>query len=320
MKHISLAKQCHFFALGLLAVLATSCINEDLDVCKSNYKLTMAVQNAKGLDITALSVVSGASLYIFDENLNHLETRELDRDFITSREEIDLSKYPSNKKLHLIAWGNMRGDNQVIPDAKKLEDMTLMLKSQNGVASSPDSLYYGKKDITTLDGGLAAADTIAIRIKVGTITVKTVGVQNLRNFYGLKSTDNFDVTLNRTLSAYNYEGVQTGDSVSYMPKTIFDNEMTEWRTEGALDEGAKKYDTGGKQNIFAGENLSLAVERNGSFLTTVTEAKNEDGEYVPIVVPEGGRTDLLIDFAADGTISARIRVSPWGVVDDAIEF
>ena len=45
-----------------------------------------------------------------------------------------------------------------------------------------------------------------------------------------------------------------------------------------------------------------------------------DGEMKPFEITEAGRLDVQILFGEDGNISARMRITPWGVVDDNIEF
>ena len=40
----------------------------------------------------------------------------------------------------------------------------------------------------------------------------------------------------------------------------------------------------------------------------------------PFEITEAGRLDVQILFGEDGNISARMRITPWGVVDDNIEF
>ena len=45
------------------------------------------------------------NLYIFDENLNYLETRSLDKNFIRSRNEIVLDGYTADRSLRIVAWG-----------------------------------------------------------------------------------------------------------------------------------------------------------------------------------------------------------------------
>jgi hypothetical protein len=94
-----LTKKVLFLALVAVTVFATGCIKEDLDEC---YKLTLKVVNHKGDDITALSVVSEAKLFIYDNNSKLLDTRDLNDAFIRGKETIELN-YPESSKLHLIA-------------------------------------------------------------------------------------------------------------------------------------------------------------------------------------------------------------------------
>ena len=115
-----LTKKVLFLALVAVTVFATGCIKEDLDEC---YKLTLKVVNHKGDDITALSVVSEAKLFIYDNNSKLLDTRDLNDAFIRGKETIELN-YPESSKLHLIAWGNLKG-HQDVNEATKAEDRTI---------------------------------------------------------------------------------------------------------------------------------------------------------------------------------------------------
>ena len=83
-----LTKKVLFLALVAVTVFATGCIKEDLDEC---YKLTLKVVNHKGDDITALSVVSEAKLFIYDNNSKLLDTRDLNDAFIRGKETIELN-------------------------------------------------------------------------------------------------------------------------------------------------------------------------------------------------------------------------------------
>lgn len=107
-----------------------------------------------------------------------------------------------------------------------------------------------------------------------------------------------------------------GDSVGFYLPGQYDA-TNEWMTQGELDEKS----TGGKQNVFAGENLGVSIKSSdGRVNETVTEALNiSTGEMEPLNMTEGARMDLMIDFK-DGNISARMHITPWGVVDDNIEF
>lgn len=322
MKHISFVKRNYLLLLGVMGILTTGCIKEELDACKNN-KLTLKVENAGGQDITPLGDVRDASLYFFDEELNFLEKRNLDFDFITSRQEIELKNYPSDRKLHIVAWGNLGDEkNQTVTDAKTIEDLKLMLKSDNGVVSqTPDSLFYGKKDVITMDGGVAGLDTVVVRLKVGTFTIKTEGLENAQRVYGLKSTGEYNFGMTNTLDTYDYTGTQTGSIISYKPDSEADpRETKEWSTTGQMDKvatGKRLY--GGRQNAFSGEKLSVSIDYNGQTLGTVSEAENtQTGEMEPINIVNSQRTDIILVFKKDGLLSAKIRVTPWGVVDDDI--
>ena len=54
MKHILFTKELLLSAVALFAIIATSCIREDLDQC---YTLKLKVENIKGDDITEYGLI-----------------------------------------------------------------------------------------------------------------------------------------------------------------------------------------------------------------------------------------------------------------------
>lgn len=309
MKHMLSTKRILMLGLAAFMLIASGCIKEELDAC---YTLTVKVLNPSDEDITPLGMVDEASLYIFDEELNYLETRALDKAFIAGRQTITL-KYPDNKKLHIIAWGNAAGSNQTISEAKKIADLRLSLKSTNGMVSQlPDSLYYGNKEVIVRGDGVAGGNQeIPIKLKIGSVTMKTIGLSNVSD--ALKSAVEPTYSLTRTKSAYTYTGEQTGDEVSYNNSGKW--RTTEWFTVGYQDRGDE---TGGLQNVCAGENLSVQLEVAGKQYVETKALDLATGEMVPIRIPEGGRSDIIFEFGEDGNLSVKIRISPWGVVDEDI--
>lgn len=313
MKHIAIIKQSLLLVAGLLAALLTSCIKDDLAEC---YKLTLKVERVLEdgpIDITALGDVSDATLYIFDANKNFLESRKVDKEFITSRKEITLDNYPSNTKLYIVAWGNVEGGKQNITQPKNMDDLKVQLKSDSGYAQSPDSLYYGSKEVTTLGSGVTGGNgEVIIRQKTGTYTIKTVGLSNGLKAYGLKSASDFDFYINQTLDTYDNSGTLAGDSVAYNPEGQYDASQ-EWLTTGVI----KDAEYGGQQNSFAGENLGIRItSADGRINKTVYT--DDNGRAFEI--PEAGLMNVQLLFGEDGTISARVQITRWGVVDDDIEF
>lgn len=304
MKHISSTKQCLLAALFVWALVATGCIKEELDAC---YKLRLKVEK-NGNDITSSGYVSNASLYIFDENLNHLETRQLDKDFIVSRRVIELP-YPENRKLKIVAWGNETNGRQEVSEAQRIEELKVMLKSQNGLAQTPDSLYYGNKQVVTKAGGIADADAeIVIRPKVGTFMVQTIGLEYKLRSMGLKAAGELDYNMDRTLSGFDYQGKLIGDSVYYIPRSAWNESGKEWITPV-------------EETMCAGENLKVKLNMGDLMLGMATEAVNSrTGKKGPIICYEGELTEVVIEFAPDGSLSARMRITPWGAVRDSIKF
>lgn len=314
MKHITCIKQSLLLVAAVLAAMLTGCIKDDLAECS---KLTLKVEGLNGtdiMDITSLGLVEDATLYIFDENRKLLETRNLSKDFILAKEVIKLDNYPDNTKLHIVAWGNLKGGNQSVTDPKQLDDLKVQLKSsEDGFAQSSDSLYFGTKEVTSLGSGIVGGDgQVVIRLKTGTYTIKTLGLNNALKSYGLKSAADFDFYINRTLDTHDNSGALTGDSVAYHPEGTYDTAQ-EWLTTGVIDKAM----FGGKQNSFAGEDLGISItSKDGRVNKTVYVDDNGD----PFEIPEGGRLDVLLLFGEDGTISAKMRITPWGVVEEDIIF
>lgn len=304
MKHISSTKQCLLAALFAWVLLAAGCIKEELDAC---YKLRLKVEK-NGNDITSSGYVTQASLYIFDEQLNYLETRRLDKDFIVARKVIELP-YPENRKLNIVAWGNETNGRQDVSEAQRIEELKVMLKSQNGLAQTPDSLYYGNKQVVTKAGGIADADAeIVIRPKVGTFKIQTLGLEYKLRSMGLKAAGEMDYNMDRTLSGFDYQGKQIGDSVYYVPRSGWNDTGKEWITPV-------------EETMCAGENLKVKLNMGDLTLGTAIEAEDSETKVVgPIVCREGKLTEVILRFAEDGSLSARMRITPWGAVRDSIKF
>ena len=301
MKYKLLTKKSLFLALTVLTVILSSCIKEELDGC---YKLTLAVHNDIGDDITPLGNVSKATLFVFDENDKLLETRDLDQDFIIGRQVIELD-YPENKKLHFVAWGNLKG-NQKVSSATKAEDLTVSLITENNMAQSPDSLFFGAKDVTVRGNGVAGGDQEIVLVpKTGTIEMVTIGLDNeLVWNEGLRaSAENAtcDFFMDRTKSAFDSKGNLIGDSVSYNPVGIW--KSGEWGTPNP-------------QSFVEGQNMTGILEVNGRIYKRTT-AINEDTQEEEIISVSVFHNKLVkFQFDEYGQLSVRIKVTRWGVVED----
>ncbi|MEG1544264.1 MAG: FimB/Mfa2 family fimbrial subunit [Tannerellaceae bacterium] len=299
MKHIFSTSKYLLLAVTASAILTTSCMHEELSAC---YRFTLKAENFAGDDITESGDVAEASLYIFDEKYNHLETRPLDLAFLKSRQEIVLS-YPEDTKLHIVAWGNAQQGNQIVNEADLIQDLRVKLKSNNGLADAPDELYYGNRLVQTkAGGGITKNDEIVIRPKISSVMVRTEGLKYVASkLRATPSADAFHSTVGTTPDAFGYDGTQVGDDVIYSP--TFTLESNELKTP--------------KHNMAAGQNLKVALDYNGKMLATTTVDENGD----PLVAPEGQSLLVVFRFSSDGAfIGVRAMVRPWGYIEDNIEF
>ena len=294
MEHNKLiTKQTIFLALAIVALFATSCIKDNLDECPG---LTLKVVNQNNEDVTPLGAVTSATLYVFDEDLKLLETRSLEEAFIKNRQNIQLS-YPADTKLHLVAWGNLTGEKQVVPNAKSAEELNIMLNSNNGEAQSPDDLFYGLKEFIIGAGG---SQEIVIAPKVGQVTMQTEGLQyaieknpSFRSASVSGSSSAYEFQLNRTLSGYNY------------------------KAEGDWDETATEWVTPEPSNVCEGQNLSCSFMDENGVLQTVDEYEHSDGTVGPVDIKVYENILILFRWNDQGAfIGAKVTVTPWGVVED----
>lgn len=202
MKHIN--HTCRWLAAAVCAstLLLSGCIQENLLAC---YKLTLKAENAKGDDVTG-SALADASLYVFDENYEYLQTVRMTEGQIRNREEIRLN-YPEDRNLHVIAWGNLAGQNQTVTESELIEELKIKLKSRDGLAQKPDDLFYGNRLVQTKAGGsLYDNDTIVVRPKLSEVNIVTQNIKYALRKYGSPTDADCNYYVNRTLDAFDYRG------------------------------------------------------------------------------------------------------------------
>lgn len=301
MKQINHPRQWLLAAVCGTALVLTGCIQDNLAAC---YKLTLKAENAKGEDVTGVALTD-ASLYVFDEDYSYLETVRLTQNQIRNREEIGLI-YPEDRNLHVVAWGNLSGENQTVTESKLIEDLKVMLKSRDGLAQTPDDLFYGNRLVLTkAGGGIYKDDTIVVRPKLSQVNIVTENIRYAleKNFPSTPNEDiDCDYYVNRTLSGFDYQGQLTGDSVYYSPDAGWDENKEYF---------APNY------RMCSGDNLGVELTAEDRTLAVATH--DDDGK--PLKAPEAGVLYVVLRFAENGSLlSVRQTVRPWGTVDDHIEF
>ncbi|WFE86721.1 FimB/Mfa2 family fimbrial subunit [Parabacteroides chongii] len=308
MKHILLTKQFLLLVLSTILLLSTSCIKDDLDECSN---LTLKVVNYKNDDVTPLGAVKDVSLYVFDENKTLLETVQLDQDFIVNRKAIALN-YPEGKKLTLVAYGNLSGGNQIVKAGTKAEELLVSVKTAaDGLASSPDSIFYGNKVVETYGAGgfVGGNQEIVIQPRTGTLTMQTVNLSKAAKRRGLLKSDaeeTYQFQVDRTIESLDYNGEETGNTVYYKPGGVLKNQ--EWITPE-------------RTNMYDNKNLEGTIYYNGAELQSVEVGTYADGTVGPITVQPQQNTLVQFEWDENGAfLGAKVKVTPWGVVDNDIDW
>ncbi len=303
MKHISVAKQMLLVACGALMVLTTGCIREDLDACPS-HKLTVKAVRLSGDEFTesAGDDIDEVTVFIFDENMQHLSTHHMTVSDVENRKKIDLL-YPEGKKIYAVAWGNAYGGNQDVNEAKALEQLQVSLKKQQENANMPDQLYHGKTEFITKSALEETVDTVTIKVMVGSMQITSKNMPE--SFKSSLKANAAELYVNRTVGAWNYNGELVGDSVYYTPDPTMDQQKRE------LDTGEHYYAPGQNMEVtFNIPGVTNSVNRAIYDLAT--------GEAL-FVEPET-TTYAELEWDGDGNfLGMNITVRKWGVVEDPHE-
>lgn len=302
MKHIhfTLRLLLGVFTLGFLA---TGCITEDLDRCPvpTAYTLTLKVVNAAGEDITEGERVTDATIYVFDEEQNYIETVKVGAAAIKSHQKIVMD-YPENdKKLYFVTWGNIADDKLIIQEGAKMSDFFVQLKTQDDLAEAPSDLFGGNSSIAISSGELTKDEEIVIAPKTAEVRLYTDGLQNRQ---ALRSDEDLDFIfeVNNTLSQVGYDGTLRGDSVYYSP-------AGSWTEEGEWD--TKTYSA-----LMPGESIMGSLYINEEEYTHLKDSEDEPQDF-----EIDKRYELIFRWGDDGTyLGVKIVVRPWGFVDDEIEW
>lgn len=285
-----------FLSLCAFVLIGVSCIKEDMGDCKY-YTLKLVVENLKGDDITENTPVADATIFIFDQDGSYLDQVKMDKESITSRKTIELD-YLASKKLQIVAWGGIAGQNQNVPVVKNISELEITLKAQetgfeDQIAQSPDKLYHGTQTVETrASEGTTFEHKVIIRPKMGSYSLEGQGFNTART---KAAGDDYEFYVRRTPNGFNAQGESLPDSISYKP-------------EPAITAGAFKTE---EANLLPSDNISLDVYKNGVFFQNV--ARDERGEKFFSAVEK--ETLISIALGQDGRITARFTIRPWGESD-----
>lgn len=250
-----------------------------------------------GQDQTVEGAIENVTLFAFDQNNDFVKQISVDKASILNRKEIKIQAENSDF-LTVIAWGGLSSDNEALTamnEARIISDLELQLKQNNGIASTPNDLFYGKTVIYNSSTKSNQAQDIEMERKVSSISLTTKG---LEDYFGSKE-GNYVYKIKKTKSAFDYNGELTGEDVEYVFPASFDQNgelvtktlpvlpsseiAIELYRDNELIFSAKNDKKGQKLSASQGKQMNYIFKFSGKVTTNLTVSDwNTTVQYVTI--------------------------------------
>lgn len=283
------------FALG--SVFMTGCsadsseniINNTPEVSITEAPFSVSIQAiVDGKDQTVEGEIENVTLFAFDKNNDFVKQINVDKSTIINRRNIKIEAAGTDR-LTIIAWGGMSSDKEALTSmnqARIISDLELQLKQNNGVALSPNDLFYGKSIIYRSSTKAEGTQTIAMERKVSSINLSTKG---LEKYFGNQN-GTYVYKIKKTKSAFDYNGELTGDDVEYVFSASF-NEKGELVSETSP--------------ILPASEITVELYKDGNL---VFSAQN-DKKGQKLSASQGKQMNYVFSFS--GKVYTNLVVSDW---------
>lgn len=283
------------FALG--SVFMTSCsadsstdiIGNTPEVSITEAPFNVSIKTiVDGKDQTVEGEIENVTLFAFDSNNDFVKQINIDKSTIINRRSIKIDAQNTDR-LTIIAWGGMSSDKEALTSmnqARIISDLELQLKQNNGIALSPNDLFYGKTVIYRSTTKAEETQTIAMERKVSSINLSTKG---LGKYFGNQE-GTYVYKIKKTKSAFDYNGELTGEEVEYVFSATF-NENGELASETAP--------------ILPASEITVELYKDDKL---VFSAKN-DKKGQTLSASQGKQMNYVFNFS--GKVSTNLVVSDW---------
>lgn len=283
---------------AVTVIMMSSCTKDDLSSCYTPYSLTIQVSVAP--EQSDRQPVQSAVLYVFDTHTGTLLGQHMvSKQDIDNRKEIILD-YKNNNELTVVCWGNTGNMLAPITNTGTLNDLKITLQSANGIAASPNDLFFGttridqKADTRTQP---YAVRELSIERIVSSIVIKT---KHLKEWMGTTSND-FHYVVRQTQSVLDFNGLISGPLVGYIPQGIFNDVTKDFIT-----------------NVFNvlpstdGNVIEVDIYHGNTLVYTLSKDENNH----PIKAVRDRLLNIVIDFGA--RMEVNVNLTPWGDIDQSI--
>ncbi|MDR2968824.1 MAG: FimB/Mfa2 family fimbrial subunit [Tannerellaceae bacterium] len=195
-------------------------IANNADTNTTTYSLVLKALSG-GKDITTKGDVDGVTLFVFDDNYEFIESKNIDKATVLNRRTIQIAA-GSTEKITIVAWAGLNNNKEEVSSLNQnsiLTDLRVQLKQNNGqVTNFPGDLFHGQISIDRANMTRSEeARELSIERKVAEFSLTTTGIAKK---FGTIDGD-FYYKIRTSTSMIDHNGEVAGESVEYiLPATI----------------------------------------------------------------------------------------------------
>jgi hypothetical protein len=286
-----------FVLLLVFAQFLQGCVREQMDSCMQ-YELTVKAVDPQGVDVTSSGTVTSIDLYLFDED-GFVRTipRGSSSDFLFGEEK--------NKRLTLVAWGNLKGDSLKLPQLSvgtSLQEAKIeLLQTANGYSLPVTDLFYTRRELSGTSTRSLQSDTVKLvmeRLAAGL----SVRVSHAAEYFSSSNVD-LHMVVRGTGSALNFLGEPSDDEAGYAPPMQAVSGKDEWYAPLF-----RVFPTNDDQHI------CIDLYKDSTLLFTITT--DDDGNILKAL--SGVETYITVDFHY-ARLHVTVSVEPWGTNEQDVQ-
>lgn len=271
-----------------LTILVTGCIKEDVSDCpEKGYSFIVKAYDNDGKELTSEDV-GDVVMFIFDGEKRFVEQ-------IRTNVGVSVTIIPPDGgDMHIVAWGNLAGGNQNVPQFTPGTPMdesgiTLLCVTRTvAYGISPDDLFRGY--IYPTNEEMKDEHLLPIYRETGNMDIT---IRNLKGFTGYED-DDYSVVVRETYSGIDFSGNLYGDKVAYRPAGAF-------VTNGGREEFFIPL-----FNMIPESEIYIDIYHGAELITSVSVYNGDQ----PITVEKGLTTHVLIELKSSVTVI--VSITPWG--------
>lgn len=277
----------------------SSCIKTDTSDCVC-FSLNVKVLNADGEDITALGEAGDAQIFLFDENFNYVEKKNVSSEDIINEKQFSFRFRNSSSTFWVVVWSNLNGNQKMVPpifwEETKIDEALIQMKRDpDGYAINPDDLFSG---VLQVCGQCTSNNTISIERKTALMNLSATGISNS------VGQDYYFVLKGAKQDAYDFLLNLTGNPIIYRQTSSF------FIQENQFEEPQSVITTN-PFTVFplsTGERFVVEIY-SGGVLIAVADTDDQGRDIIPI---RGETINILLNFSGEaGNLEVKVEVTDW---------